>query len=96
MVLFLNMFVFFVIMALFYAWWKTKKHRYLAFAVLFLIVYPQIQPSYMPKGIVERKQIPSIEGSKLEIEDRNRKPITSEIRNSAQNDEYKKGLEFIK
>lgn len=95
MVVLLNLLVFIVIMGLFYAWWKTKKHFFFFIAVLFLIIYPQIQPSYMPKGDIPRTSVPSFEASNAEIEDRNRKPVPSEVRQAEQERMYKEGPVFI-
>ena len=88
----LNILVFVVCLAIIYAWRKTKKHWLILVMLGFLIVYNQFQPSYMPKGTVERTSVPSFDAPKGEIKDNNRKPVPSEERNAAQQQQYKDGL----
>ena len=77
---------------------KTRKTRLLAVAwfVLFMLVYPKIQPSYLPKGDIKRTAVPGFEASKAEIEDRNRKPVPSEERNAEQERQYREGAPSLK
>ena len=88
----LNILVFTVCVGLTYAWWKTKKHWLILMMLGFLFVYGQFQPSYMPKGTVERTSVPSFDSPKGVIKDNNRKPVPSEVRNAAQEQQYKDGL----
>lgn len=92
MVLLLNLLSFVVCMGLAWGWWKTKKTWFLIVMVIFLIIYPQVQPSYMPKGTVTRTSVPSFDTPSGEIKDNNRKPVPSEVRNAAQEQQYKDGL----
>lgn len=85
----LNILVLVVFVGLAYAWWKTKKHWLLMVMLGFLFVYSQFQPSYMPKGTVSRTSVPSFDTPTGEIKDNNRKPVPSEVRNAAQEQQYK-------
>ena len=72
---------------------STKvRARTLAILVIFLIVYPKVQPSYMPKGNITRSEVPAFEPTQAVIEDRNRKPVPSEERQAKQDQQYKDGL----
>lgn len=92
----LNILVFVVCVGLAYAWWKTKKHWLLLVMLGFFFVYNQFQPSYLPKGTVERTSVPSFDAPKGEIKDNNRKPVPSKERNSEQEQQYKDGLPWSK
>ena len=92
----LNILVFAVCVGLAFAWWKTKKHWLLLVMLGFLFVYGQFQPSYMPKGTVERTSVPSFDAPKGEIKDNNRKPVPSEERNAEQEQQYRDGLPWSK
>ena len=72
---------------------KHKKVRIWAMIalIIFLIVYPKVQPSYMPKGEISRTAVPGFEPSKAVIEDNNRKPVSSEERQAKQDEEYRLG-----
>jgi hypothetical protein len=96
MVLALNLLVLLVCVGLAFAWWKTRKHWLLGVLITFLIIYPKVQPSYMPKGDIQRTEVPGFNPSKAEIQDNNRKPVSSEIRNERQKEEYRNGLDFLK
>ena len=74
-------------------WRKTVKAFVIAAAtvVTFAIIYPKIQPSYLPKGDIQRTEVPGFEPSKAVIEDRNRKPVPSEVRQERMEAEYKQG-----
>lgn len=95
MVLLLNL-IPFVVIALAAAsviYFKTVKVAAIAATVvlLFAFLYPKIQPSYLPKGDIQRTTVPGFELSNAQIEDRNRKPVPSEVRQERQEQEYKKG-----
>lgn len=74
-------------------WKKTVKALVIAATVVvtFAIIYSKIQPSYLPKGDIQRSDIPGFEPSKAEIEDRNRKPVPSEVRQERMEAEYRQG-----
>lgn len=76
---------------------KTKKRKVQVFllSVLVLIIYMKAQPSYLPKGDISRTSVPSFEASNAPIEDRNRKPVPSEVRQAEQERMYKEGPVFI-
>lgn len=76
---------------------KGKRPKtYAAITVALLIVYMLVHPSYLPKGDIERTPVPEIEAGTGEIQDRNRKPVPSEVRNAEQERKYREGLEFLK
>lgn len=94
MVALLNLLGFVVCAGLIWGWWKTKKVWFLGALLAFAFIYPQIQPSYMPKGAVTRTTPPPFDPPSGEIKDSARKPTPSEIRNERQKEEYRNGLDF--
>lgn len=78
--------------------WKTKNQKVRIGAIIYLIclfiLYPKIHPSYLPKGEIQRSEVPGFEPSKAEINDRNRKPEPTEVRQSRQEKSYKEGTGF--
>lgn len=98
MVLFFNILPFLLVMLGFLVAWKTKSNTVtycaLAFIVGVLILYPKIQPSYLPKGTVQRTEVPEFAPSNAEIDDRNRKPVPTEVRQAHQEKAYKEGTGF--
>lgn len=74
-------------------YFNTKKVWVWMFGIMIAtaVLYPKVQPSYMPKGDITRTALPEFEASKAEIEDRNRKPVPSEVRQAQQEEEYRKG-----
>lgn len=96
MVVALNLLVALVCLLGAVVWWKTKNAWYLLATVGFMILYMQVQPSYMPKGEVKRTSVPSLEASSdAAIEDRNRKPVDPEVRQSEQERQYREGPVFL-
>ena len=67
-----------------------------AIAATFLFLYPKVQPSYLPKGDIQRSELPAFEPSKAEIEDRNRKPVDPEVRDARQKEQYELGSPALK
>lgn len=67
-----------VVLALVYVAWRLKKVWPLAVAVLFVVVYSAVQPSYMPKGTVKTYTPPPFESVNAPIVDRSLKPKSSE------------------
>ena len=57
---------------------RVKKVWIAIVAILFVVGYYQVQPSYMPKGQVPRGSVPVFEQKELPIEDRNSKPAGEE------------------
>ena len=80
--------------------WKVKSDKWKWVALIGTVgamaLYYKAQPSYLPKGDIQRTEVPSFEQSKAEIQDNNRKPVPSEIRNAEQERKYKEGLVFVK
>ena len=62
--------------------------------VLLAAVYAVVQPSYLPKGTVERSPVPAFTPSDAPIEDRNRKPTPIEERDQRMQEAEHKGLDF--
>lgn len=95
MILLLNLVVpFFVIIVGFIAW-KTKNWKSLLALPFAWIIYTAAQPSYLPKGDIQRSSVPEFTPSKAEIVDKARKPVPSEVRNAEQERKYKEGLVFV-
>lgn len=93
MVLILNYLPLLIIAASIAAFWKWRKWWIVLVGAAALFVYGAAQPSYIPKGEVKRQTIEKFTPStKAEIEDRNRKSVESETRNSEQSKAYKDGL----
>lgn len=79
------------------AWAVWKKSRTgLIGVVLLAAVYAVVQPSYLPKGAVERSPVPAFTPSDAAIEDRNRKPTPIEERDQRMQDAVRNGLDFKK
>ena len=77
------------------AWSVSKKSRAgLIGVVLLAAVYAVVQPSYLPKGTVERSPVPAFTPSDAPIEDRNRKPTPIEERDQRMQEAVRKGLDF--
>lgn len=74
--------------------WKLKKLWITAATVAALFLYFQAQPSYMPKGEIERSAIPAFVESDAQIEDRNSKPVPADERDQRMRDAVKQGLDF--
>ncbi len=75
---------------------KTKKQYTLRFlgTLIVLVLYMKAQPSYLPKGDIQRTNVPEFSESIAIIEDRNRKPATQEETRKMREDQYKKGLQY--
>jgi len=56
-----------------------------AIGVLMLVVYFQIQPSYMPKGTVKPMQVQQFEKLDIPMVDRSLKPMSDEQRDAQRN-----------
>lgn len=69
----LLLFVGFVFLA-----YKLKKWWLVLVGVVAVVLYFQIQPSYIPKGEVKRTEIPEFEQSSKKIVDRMSKPKSGE------------------
>lgn len=73
--------------------YKLHKAWPMCVALVLIISYSFIQPSYMPKGEVKRSEIPLFE-QKGRIEDRNTKPKSGEQYDVERETAVKEGLPF--
>lgn len=64
--------------------------------VVIVFIYTFVQPSYMPKGIVERVALPEFEVKELELQDRLRKAIPGSERDAAREQKIIDGMEWYK
>lgn len=74
MILLLNMLLSIVVVGHLYLAYKLKKIWPIGFALVMLLIYPMIQPSYMPKGTVPPMHVSSFEKLDIPIVDRSLKP----------------------
>lgn len=75
--------------------YKKRKLWIAAATILVLLIYFKAQPSYMPKGDIQRSSIPEFTvPADAEIEDRNRKPVPVEERRQQMREAVQRGLEF--
>jgi hypothetical protein len=74
MILLLNMLMTIVVLGHAYLAYKLKKIWPIGFALVMLLVYPMIQPSYMPKGTVRPMVTQPFEKLDIPIVDRGLKP----------------------
>ncbi len=72
-----------------------KKSRLgLAGIVVLAVLYVVMQPSYLPKGNIERSPVPAFSPSEAHIEDRTRQPSSLEQRDQQMQEAVRKGLDF--
>lgn len=74
--------------------WKVvkttgKRIALTVFTALVLIVYSQVQPSYGPKGVVARTELPAFEDRKIEPIDRLLRPKSGDFYDKLRADAYK-------
>ena len=95
MVLFWNILPAIIVALTFFVVLRAKKSKVklwtVGIAAALLILLQMAQPSYLPKGDIQRSELPAFEPSKAQIEDRNRKPVDSEIRDARQKEQYELG-----
>lgn len=73
----------------------TKVGLPLAMMLVTLVLYFQLQPSYLPKGEIKRTSIPSFEQKSLEVVDNTPKPMSGEERDQRRKELYKEKLPFV-
>lgn len=73
-----------------------KKWWPLVVAGVFIILYNFIQPSYLPKGMVQRSEIPAFEHSDAKIQNRVLQPTSGVEYDARREQQIKDGLPFIK
>ena len=78
-----------------WAIWKRKWPLLAALLVAFL-VYAVLQPSYLPKGEVQRTSVPTFSASDAQIEDRNSKPVPLDEKERRREEAIRNGLPFTK
>ena len=78
-----------------YWFWKTRNYVLILVALVLAGLYFKFQPSYLPKNDIPRTSVRSFDSSSSQVEDRNRKPIPSEVLQTEQQQKYKEGLPFI-
>ena len=74
---------------------RFKKWQWAVGAIVVVLLYYQFQPSYMPKGEVQRSEIPAFDRSEGAVENRISKPVPVEDRQKARDDAIKQGLPFF-
>lgn len=73
-----------------------RKWKSVAVATLVLVVYTVAQPSYVPKGVVERTYLPPMEQSKhSEIRNNLRSPVNGVERDKAMKEKLQDGVKFL-
>jgi hypothetical protein len=91
MVIILNLLPFLVSLGLGFIAYKIRKWWPIVVMVVFVLTYKLVQPSYLPKGVVERTQLPEFEQSGLVIQDVQRKPaLTGVERDAKMQEDYTK------
>ena len=60
-----------------------------------LVLYFQVQPSYLPKGEIKRSTVPQFEQKQLDVQDITVKPLSGEERDARRMEQYKEPLPFI-
>lgn len=73
---------------------RLRQAWLIATTIILLIVYLQVQPSYMPKGKIERSAVPELEQSEATIEDRASKPDSLGERDLRIKEAVQSGLDF--
>lgn len=74
--------------------YRLRKVWPLIVGFVAIVIYMQIQPSYLPKGEVKRSDVPAFEQSDAVIEDRNSKPKSGEDYDKKMEESVRKGLPF--
>lgn len=94
MVLLLNLLLLLIVIVGGLCYWKWRKPWIVAVTVLIVLVYTMAQPSYLPKGQVERTELLPFEQKELVAEDRLLKAPTGDEMDSRRNQMIKEGLPF--
>ena len=94
MVLLINVIPWGILVCGAYALYKTRNPLVILATVAAIFIYKKAQPSYLPKGDIQRASVPEMVYKSSDIEDRNRKPDTTEDRQARMNESIKNGLPF--
>lgn len=95
MVVLLNLLWVVILVVAALSYWKWRKTWIVVVTAIALLVYPMVQPSYMPKGQVKRSSIPAFEQSHSEVQDRLLKPPSGEEMDAKREQMIKDGLPFL-
>lgn len=94
MILLLNLLPYLVVAAGLLLGIKLRKVWIFLAALALAAIYNMAQPSYAPKGTVQRSQVPAFTESSAGIEDRNSKPVPGDVRDQRMRDAVHNGLDF--
>lgn len=94
MILLLNLLPYLVVAAGLLLGIKLRKVWIFLAALALAAIYNMAQPSYAPKGTVQRSQVPAFTESSANIEDRNSKPVPGDVRDQRMRDAVHNGLDF--
>lgn len=94
MILLLNLLPYLVVAAGLLLGIKLRKVWIFLAALALAAIYNMAQPSYGPKGTVQRSQVPAFTESSASIEDRNSKPVPGDVRDQRMRDAVHNGLDF--
>jgi len=94
MILLLNLLPYLVVAAGLLLGIKLRKVWIFLAALALATIYNMAQPSYAPKGTVQRSQVPAFTESSASIEDRNSKPVPGDVRDQRMRDAVHNGLDF--
>lgn len=83
-----------IVLGLLFLAFKRKELWPLALAVVLIVIYMNVQPSYLPKGEVKRSVIPAFEKSDAKIQDNLLKHPSGEEMDRERNQQIKEGLPF--
>lgn len=94
MILLLNLLPYLVVAAGLLLGVKLRKVWIFLAALALAAIYNMAQPSYAPKGAVQRSLAPAFTESGANIEDRSSKPVPGDVRDQRMRDAVHSGLEF--
>lgn len=81
------------------SWNKSKQPKtviiFIVGLTLSLLLYKNVQPSYLPKGEIARTEVVQEEVVDEPIEDKLLKPMSTEERDARRKEQYKEKIEFI-
>jgi hypothetical protein len=81
------------------SWNKSKQPKtviiFIVGLTLSLLLYKNVQPSYLPKGEIARTEVVQEEVVSQPIEDKLLKPMSPQERDARRKEQYKEKIEFI-
>lgn len=97
MVLLINLIPWIIVLVGGYLTWRKRKVWIAVATIAAMLLYMKAQPSYLPKGDIQRTAVPEFVVPKAaEIEDRNRKARDQMDVRKQQEDQYREGPVFLK